>query len=135
MTTYTFDHGLIKCLFVGCGMRIDAARIIGYNYDASYKNVNSSDPNYASVAAVTQGGLNPDDPIKGQNEDHFDAWIGYERKLPHKLVWRIQFNMRNVGEHDHLIAAQDNPGNPALNIAPTIALARNNESKTRQLTN
>jgi hypothetical protein len=64
-----------------------------------------------------------------------DAWIGYQRKLTHKLNWRIQLNMRNVGEHDHLIAAQDNPGNPALNIAPSIALARISEGMTWQLTN
>jgi len=135
VSTYTFDHGPIKGLFIGGGMRIDAARIIGYNYDASYKNVNSDDPNYAAVAAVTQGGLNVNDPVRGKNEEHVDAWIGYERKLTHKLHWRIQFNMRNVGEHDHLIAAQDNPGNPALNIAPSIALARISEGMTWQLTN
>jgi len=135
VSTYRFDHGAIKGLFLGGGVRVDSARIIGYNYDASYKNVNSSDPNYAAVAAVTNGGLNVDDPIRGKNEEHVDAWIGYERKLTRKLNWRIQLNVHNVGEHDHLIAAQDNPGNPALNIAPTVALARISEGMTWQLTN
>ncbi len=135
VTTYTFDHGPIKGLFIGGGLRIDAARIIGYYYNANFKNVNSTDPNYAAVAAVTQGGLDVDDPIRGQNETHVDAWIGYSRKLTHKLNWRIQANFRNVGEHDHLIASQDNPGDRALNIAPSVALARISEGMTWQLTN
>jgi len=135
VTTYNFDHGALKGVFVGGGLRIDAARIIGYYYDASFKNVNSNDPNYAAVAAVTQGGLDVDDPIRGKNEEHVDAWVGYSRKLAHKLNWRIQLNLRNVGEHDHLIAAQDNPGDRALNIAPSVALARISEGMSWQLTN
>jgi hypothetical protein len=135
VTTYTFDHGPIKGLFVGGGLRIDAARIIGYYYDASFKNVNSDDPRYANVAAVTKGGLDVDDPIRGKNETHVDAWVGYQRKLARKLNWRIQLNLRNVGEHDHLIAAQDNPGNRALNIAPSVALARISYGMSWELTN
>ena len=128
VTTYTFDRGPLKGLFVGGAFRDEAGRIIGYHFDPTYKNANSDDPNYAKVAFLTEGGLDPDKPFRGEDEHHVDAWIGYQRKLTHKIDWRIQLNVRSLGENDRLVASRINPdGN--------IALARIVQGMGWQLTN
>jgi hypothetical protein len=109
ISTYTFDRGPAKGWFIGGALRMEAARILGYHYDPNFKNVNSSDPNYPNVLAVTEGGLNVNDPIMGSNDTHLDAWIGYSRKLYRNVNWRIQLNLQSVGEKDHLVAAGYNP--------------------------
>ncbi len=109
ISTYTFDRGPAKGWFVGGALRIEAARILGYRYDPNFKNVNSTDPNYANVIAVTEGGLNVNEPIMGSTDTHLDAWLGYSRKLYRNVNWRIQLNMQSVGEKDHLVAAGYNP--------------------------
>ncbi len=109
ITTYTFDRGPAKGWFIGGALRMEAARILGYRYDPTFKNVNSTDPNYASVLAVTEGGLNVNEPIMGPTDTHLDAWIGYSRKLYRNVNWRIQLNLQSVGEKDRLEAAGYNP--------------------------
>jgi hypothetical protein len=109
ISTYTFDRGLAKGWFVGGALRMEAARILGYRYDPNFKNVNSTDPNYANVIAVTEGGLNVNEPIMGSTDTHLDAWLGYSRKLYRNVNWRIQLNLQSVGEKDHLVAAGYNP--------------------------
>lgn len=128
VSTYTFDRGFMKGVFIGGAFREEAGRIIGYHFDPNFKNANSDDPDYAQVAFLTKGGLNVDQPFKGDNEHHFDAWIGYSRKLNRHIDWRIQLNMRSVGESNKLVAARINPdGN--------IALARIVQGMGWQLTN
>jgi hypothetical protein len=128
ISSYTFDHGFAKNFFVGGAFREEAGRIIGYHFDPTFKNVNSDDPDYAAVKFLTEGGLNVDQPFRGSNEHHFDAWIGYSRKIARNINWRIQLNVRSVGENDRLVAARINPdGN--------IALARIVQGAGYQLTN
>jgi hypothetical protein len=128
VSTYTFDRGFMKGAFIGGAFREEAGRIIGYHFDPNFKNANSDDPDYAQVAFLTKGGLNVDQPFTGENEHHFDAWIGYSRKLNRHIDWRIQLNMRSVGESNKLVAARINPdGN--------IALARIVQGMGWQLTN
>jgi hypothetical protein len=117
ITTYTFDRGPIKGVFIGGALRMEAARILGFRYDPTFKNVNSTDPNYAAVLAVTEGGLNVNEPIMGTEDNHLDAWIGYSRKLYRNVNWRIQLNIKSVGEKDHLFAAGYEPDG-------SLALAR-----------
>ncbi|HEY1794026.1 MAG TPA: TonB-dependent receptor plug domain-containing protein [Opitutaceae bacterium] len=109
VSTYTFDRGPIKGWFAGGGLRIEAARILGFRFDPNFKNVNSNDPNYAAVQVVTDGGLDVNEPIYGPTDTHFDAWVGYSRKITKKINWRIQLNMQNVGEKDKLEPAQYEP--------------------------
>jgi hypothetical protein len=109
ISTYTFDRGPVKGWFIGGALRMEASRILGYRYDPNFKNVNSTDPNYANVIAVTEGGLNVNEPIMGETDTHLDAWIGYSRKLYRNVNWRIQLNLQSVGEKDHLVAAGYNP--------------------------
>jgi hypothetical protein len=109
ISTYTFDRGPIKGVFVGGALRMEAARILGYHYDPNYKNVNSNDPNYANVVAVTEGGLNVNEPFYGSTDTHLDGWIGYQRKVYRNVNWRIQLNLQSIGEKDHLVASQVEP--------------------------
>jgi hypothetical protein len=128
VTTYALDHGLLKGLFFGGAFREEAGRIIGYHFNSTLRNANSDDPNYANVSFLTLGGLDVNQPFRGRNDWHFDAWLGYSRKLTRALDWRIQLNLRSVGEHDHLVSARINPdGN--------IALARIEQGMGWQLTN
>ncbi|HZZ18266.1 MAG TPA: TonB-dependent receptor, partial [Opitutaceae bacterium] len=117
VSTYSFDRGPIKGWFIGGGLRVEAARILGYRYDPTFKNINSDDPNYAQVTSVTQGGLNVNEPWKGSNDTHVDAWLGYSRKIYRNVNWRIQLNLQNVGEKDHLVASAFEPDG-------SLALAR-----------
>jgi hypothetical protein len=117
VTTYSFDRGPIKGVFIGGGLRVEAKRILGYKYDPTFKNVNSTDPNYANVLAVTEGGLNVNEPFYGTDDTHVDAWLGYTRKLYKNVNWRIQLNIQSVGEKDHLVAAGYEPDG-------SLALAR-----------
>jgi outer membrane receptor protein involved in Fe transport len=109
ITTYNFDRGLVKGWFVGGALRVEAARILGYHYSPTFVNVNSTDPNYANVVSVTHGGLDVNNPFYGSNDTHLDAWLGYSRKLYRNVNWRIQLNLQNVGEKDHLVAAGFEP--------------------------
>jgi len=117
ITTYTFDRGPLKGTFVGGALRMEAARILGYKYNPTFNNVNSTDPNYANVLAVTQGGLDVNQPFKGSEDNHVDLWIGYSRKIYKNVNWRVQLNLRSVGEKDHLFASAYEPDG-------SLALAR-----------
>jgi hypothetical protein len=133
VTTYRFDRGSLKGVFVGGAFREEAGRIIGYKFNPNFVNANSTDPNYAvnyitDVPPSTRGGLDVNQPFRGSNESHVDAWIGYTRKLSKNLTWRIQLNIRSVGEKDHLVAARINPDG-------SLALARIVQGMGWQLTN
>jgi hypothetical protein len=59
-------------------------------------------------------------PYKGSDEGIFDAWVGYQRKLPWRdLHWRIQLNVRNVLANNKLIRTTVEPdGSPAAYRIP-----------------
>jgi hypothetical protein len=128
VTTYGFDNGALKGVFVGGAVRMEAGRIAGYHFDPTFKNEITSDPNYAKVTALTLGGLDVNKPFIGENENHVDVWAGYQRKLGHNINWRIQVNLRNFGEKDHLVASRIQPNGD-------IALARIVQGMGWQLTN
>jgi len=128
VTTYTVDHGPIKGAFAGGALRAEGGRIIGYRYSSTFHNSISDDPRYAQVVALTLGGLDVNQPFRGENETHIDAWVGYSRKLTHNLNWRIQLNVRSVGEKDRLVAARINPDGG-------LALARIVQGMGWELTN
>jgi len=125
VTTYTVDRTMFKGVFVGGALRMEAPRILGFKYDPTFKNVNSTDPNYAAVELVTQGGLNVNEPFMGPTDTHVDVWLGYQRKLFKNVNWRIQLNISNFGEKDTLVPAQYEPdGSLALERIQEGALYR-----------
>ncbi|MDD2763778.1 MAG: hypothetical protein PHE83_07390 [Opitutaceae bacterium] len=110
VTTYTFDHGRLKGLFVGGAARLEAGRIEGYRY--------SSDLGFLDVSK----------PLMGPNDEHFDMWVGYQRKLTHNVNWRIQLNLRNVGEKTRLVPSYYEPDG-------SLALARIQQGMEWQFSN
>ncbi|MBP8961621.1 MAG: TonB-dependent receptor, partial [Opitutaceae bacterium] len=114
VTNYTFQNGFLKNVNVGAGYRWEDKKILGYGLSLNPET----------------GTLTPDasKPLKGDTTDHVDLWVGYSRKLTDKIDWRIQLNLRNVGENHHLEAASLNPDG-------AVALARIVEGTTWQLSN
>jgi hypothetical protein len=111
ITTYNFDRGKLKGYFIGGAMRLEASRIEGYGY------------------SPTLGTLNVNDVILGPEDQHFDLWFGYTRRIfANKINWRIQANIRNLFQKTELVASQYEPNGD-------LALARIQEGMTWQLTN
>lgn len=128
VTTYTFDHGIAKGFFVGGAFRDEAGRIIGYRFNTTMVNSLQSDPTYANLGILTQGALDVNQPFYGKNDWHIDGWVGYQRKIARNVDWRIQVNLKSIGENNHLVTGRINPDG-------SIALARIEEGMGWQLTN
>jgi hypothetical protein len=111
ITNYAFDQGVVKGFFAGGGYRMEAGRILGYGLDKD------------AVVDVSQ-------VLTGPTDHHYDLWLGYNKKFTYnrKIAWRIQLNLRDVGERSHLVAASYEPDG-------TLALARIQQGMTWQLTN
>ena len=90
ITNYTFERASLKGINIGGAYRWAAKPILGYGIKDT-----TIFGNAAKIADVSK-------PLYGKFDTHFDLWIGYQRKLTDKLDWRIQLNVRNVGERPHL---------------------------------
>ena len=110
ITNYNFDRGLLKGTNVGVAYRWEDKRILGYQYDPT-----------TTALAISK-------PWYGLTDHHIDLWVGYEHKLTAKIDWRIQLNLRNVGEKDRLVPVSLEPDG-------TLGLARIQYGKGAQLTN
>jgi hypothetical protein len=95
VTSYNFDHGAVKGVFVGGAYRWEQARILGYQFNQTLNNNN--------------GALDVTKPWKGESDEHFDGWVGYSRKLNPRINWRVQLNLRNIGETKRLVPVVINP--------------------------
>ena len=67
-------------------------------------------------------------PLKGETDDHLDLWVGYSRRLTERLNWRVQLNLRNVGEDTRLVPVTINPDR-------SIGFSRIQQGMTWMLTN
>ena len=94
VTNYQFEEGAFKGTNVGLGYRWQDDLIVG-------NELNTSDPNDV-VPDFTR-------PILAGAEDALDLWVGYSRKLTEKINWKIQVNVRGVGQSDRLIPVSINP--------------------------
>lgn len=110
VTNYNFDSGKLRNVNVGLAYRWEDKRILGYKYNATKDVLDINSPHY------------------GPTSDHVDMWIGYHRKLTKKIGWRVQLNLRNVGESANLVP---------VNIQPdgSVALSRIQEGMLWQVTN
>lgn len=91
ITNYSFEDGTIRGLNIGGALRWQDDAILGYRLDS------------------TQSKLDVHNPIRGGAESNIDLWVGYERSLTDKIDWRIQMNLRNVGDDAHLVPISVNP--------------------------
>lgn len=110
MTNYNFSEGRLKGVNMGGAWRWEDEQILGYGLKGDLT------------------GLDVEKPIFGDSENHFDIWVGYDRKISEKIKWRIQLNMRNVGESKGLTPISANPDG-------TIAVQRITEGMSWALTN
>jgi outer membrane receptor protein involved in Fe transport len=91
ITNYTFTTGFLKGFNVGGAYHWYDKQILGYGLKTD------------------KSGLDVQKPLFGKSEDHVDLWVGYERKLTKAVKWRIQLNLRNVGESEGLTPISINP--------------------------
>ncbi|HWA87994.1 MAG TPA: TonB-dependent receptor plug domain-containing protein [Opitutus sp.] len=91
IASYSFKAGRLKGFNVGGAWRWEDKQILGYGLKDD------------------KSGLDVQRPMYGSSEDHLDLWVGYQRKLYREIAWRIQLNLRNVGENVGLTPISINP--------------------------
>jgi hypothetical protein len=118
ITNYDFDHGWMKGIGVGGGLRYQSDVIIGYS------------PYWIDPANHAKGvSYNMANPWKGPAETSIDVWASYRRRLSEKVEWVVQLNIRDLNHNgDALIPVNVQPdgGSAAYRIRPP---------RTWQLTN
>lgn len=96
ISNYTFNDGKYRGLSIGGAVRWQDNVILGYGMNDELTK------------------LDVNRPIHGGAETNIDLWAAYQKKLSDKLTWKIQVNVRNVGEDYGLIPVSVNPdGTPA----------------------
>jgi hypothetical protein len=110
ITNYRFADGAFRGFNVGMAYRWEDKKIVGYQYNATTDTLDTSKPWY------------------GETDAHFDLWTGYERAISSKIDWRIQLNLRNVGEDVGLVTVSRNPDG-------AVAFSRIQEGMTWTITN
>ncbi|HEY4302683.1 MAG TPA: hypothetical protein VGM73_17565, partial [Candidatus Didemnitutus sp.] len=97
VSTYRMDHGPLRGAFVGGGYRWEQGHILGYALNDTMDNLDVNKPYWS------------------RSQSHTDLWVGYERKIMRGIDWRVQLNLRSVGEHPRLDPLSVQPdGTPAL---------------------
>jgi hypothetical protein len=89
-TNYDFDHGFLKGINVGGGLRYTGREVLGYPPSGDPTQPPPYLPNLAA-------------PEYAGSETYLDLWAGYHRKLTNKIGWQIQLNVENVGKGNYLI--------------------------------
>jgi hypothetical protein len=100
ITNYEFDHGFLKGVNAGMGVRYESSQIIGY----------------APLPGATLANFQLDiaHPYRSPSETDFDFWVGYKRRVWKNVDWNIQLNIRNAFVGDELIPITVQPdGSPA----------------------
>jgi hypothetical protein len=97
ISNYHFDHGWAKGFDVGGAWRWEDRAILGYGIHET-----TIYGEKAWIADVSK-------PIYGPTDSHVDLWLGYQRKINSKIDWRVQLNVRSVGENTHLVTAAVEP--------------------------
>jgi outer membrane receptor protein involved in Fe transport len=100
ITNYNFDHGFLKGVNVGGGIRYESAIVIGYK----------------PIPGATAADINFDltNPYKGPADTNFDFWVGYGRRIWKNIDWSVQLNVRNAFVGNELIPLTTEPdGTPA----------------------
>jgi len=100
ITNYDFDHGVVKGVNIGGGVRYESPIVIGYRPMLL-------DPTGSDTPANTTYDLAH--PYKGPAELNFDIWIGYSRRIWKFVDWNIQLNVRNVGVGNKIVPVTTEP--------------------------
>jgi outer membrane receptor protein involved in Fe transport len=97
VTNYRFNEGMVKGLSIGGAYRWESKAILSYGIHQTEIYGES-----AYISDVSQ-------PYYGPSNDHVDLWAGYSHKLNEKIDWKVQLNVRNVGEKTHLVPVSYEP--------------------------
>ncbi|HVU34969.1 MAG TPA: TonB-dependent receptor plug domain-containing protein [Opitutaceae bacterium] len=98
ITNYRFVSGALKGFNIGGGVRWASKPILGYGISQ-----------FTDPTGATGWIMDVKKPIYGTIDEHADMWVGYQRKLNERLTWRVQFNVRNLGERPHLVPVSVEP--------------------------
>lgn len=98
ITNYRFDQGFARGFNIGGAFRWEDQPTIGYGIHQD-----------EIAEGQTLWISDVDQPLYGKAEEHVDVWIGYERKLNDSIDWRVQLNVRNVGEKTGLVPITKQP--------------------------
>lgn len=114
--SYSFSRGMLKGVTVGGGYRWQDRVVIGYPPLDDGSGKVSYDINH---------------PYYGPSQDGIDLWIGYSRKLSSKVDWRVQLNVRNVGDGNKVypLSTQWDGSVAAWGIAPSQSWTLTNTFK------
>jgi outer membrane receptor protein involved in Fe transport len=100
ISNYDFDHGVLKGVNVGGGVRYESSIVIGYKP--------------LPGATINDISFDIANPYRGPMETNFDFWVGYSRRIWHDIDWNIQLNVRNAFVGNELIPLTTQPdGTPA----------------------
>ena len=106
-TNYTFTTGKLKGFGVGGAYRWQDDVVIGY-------------PVIPGTGGLASFDLSQ--PYYGPAEGGLDLWVSYERRITKKINWKIQANVRNVGQDNDLIPISVEPDGrtwAAVRVTPT----------------
>lgn len=98
VTNYQFRGGPLRGVNIGAAVRWEDKPHLGFGIHET----EISPGQKIWISDVNQ-------PLWGDAETHFDLWIGYERKLTDSIDWRMQVNVRNVGETTELVPVTMQP--------------------------
>jgi hypothetical protein len=98
VTNYKFTRGFARGINIGGAFRWEDKPTLGY----AIHQTEISPGQKLWISDVNQ-------PLYGKAEEHFDLWVGYERKLTESVDWRMQVNLRNVGEKTSLVPITKQP--------------------------
>lgn len=113
VSSYSFTQGRLKGVSIGGAYRYESPKVLGYGIKQTTPGTYATDVNQ---------------PLKGESDDHFDFWTSYSRRFSDKVNWRIQLNLRNVGEDTRLVPVTINPDK-------TVGFSRIQQGMTWMLTN
>jgi hypothetical protein len=98
VTNYKFTRGFARGLNIGGAVRWEDKPTLGYGIHQTQ-----------IAAGQTLWISDVNQPLYGKTEKHFDLWAGYEHKLTDSIDWRVQLNLRNVGEGTSLVPIAKQP--------------------------
>ncbi len=109
VSNYDFKSGKLKGVNVGVGYRWQDKVAIGYPVVVN------------KVDGLDKATFDIENPYYGPALDALDLWFGYSRKLTSKVNWKMQLNIRNVGDGNKLmpLSAQPDGSVAAWGIAPS----------------
>lgn len=103
-TNYRFTTEKLNGFFVGGSFRWEDRSVLGFGMTETDPEVLKQVGSTVTSLRAAFARLDPTKPYYGEREQHVDLLFGFStKKLFKDIDWRIQVNIRNVGESVHLV--------------------------------